>query len=132
MIYLKKKTQPVTIKPLLSCLFVFFLLHQVFSEDLIRPLFSREWSLRENAFHHFRSAMRSKMQPIEGAPYADEAVLKACCGVLAMGCADPVYKIYVAALVSRAAAPRRFPPSATSKICALREQICLGFIVSCS
>ena len=74
----------------------------MFSEDIIRPLFSREWSLRETGFHHLRPAMRAKMQPHEGGSYRqeDEAVIKSCCGVLALGCSDPVYKVYVAALVS--------------------------------
>ncbi|XP_038075292.1 mitogen-activated protein kinase kinase kinase 1-like [Patiria miniata] len=73
---------------------------EVFSEDLIRPLFSREWSLRESAFHQLRPAIRAKIQPHEGAVYTpeDEAVIRTCCRIIALGCSDPVYKVYVAAL----------------------------------
>ncbi|XP_071799794.1 mitogen-activated protein kinase kinase kinase 1-like [Asterias amurensis] len=72
-----------------------------FSEEIIRPLFSREWSLRETGFHHLRPAMRAKMQTQEGGVVyrqIDEALIKSCCEILALGCSDPVYKVYVASL----------------------------------
>ena len=78
-------------------------LFQEFSEEIIRPLFSREWSLRETGFHHLRPAMRAKMQSQEGGVVyrqIDEALIKSCCEILALGCSDPVYKVYVASLVS--------------------------------
>ncbi|XP_022109851.1 mitogen-activated protein kinase kinase kinase 1-like isoform X2 [Acanthaster planci] len=73
---------------------------ELFSEDLIRPLFSREWSLRESGFHHLRPAIRARIQPQEASGYTadEEAVIKICCRILALGCSDPVYKVYVAAL----------------------------------
>ncbi|KAM7148293.1 mitogen-activated protein kinase kinase kinase 1 isoform 1-T1 [Molossus nigricans] len=84
---------------------------QVFGTELVSCLFSRNWTVREMALrrlshdvsgalllaHGESSGVGSggRSSPAAGAP---GDVVGACCSVLSMVCADPVYKVYVAAL----------------------------------
>lgn len=98
---------------------------QVFGTELVGCLFSRNWNVREMALRrlshdvsgalllaHGESTGHSggggRSSPGAGASSAPSPpagdVVGACCSVLSMVCADPVYKVYVAALVSS------FPP----------------------
>ncbi|CAH2296307.1 mitogen-activated kinase kinase kinase 1 isoform X1 [Pelobates cultripes] len=96
---------------------------QVFGMELVGCLFSRNWNIREMALrrlsHDVSGALLlangestgnsgSGSTPSGSAPQAasgssqtcisGEVVVEACCSVLSMVCADPVYKVYVAAL----------------------------------
>ncbi|KAM8960224.1 mitogen-activated protein kinase kinase kinase 1 isoform 2-T2 [Pelodytes ibericus] len=96
---------------------------QVFGMELVGCLFSRNWNIREMALRRLshdvsgalllangestgnsgsgstpggtatQAASGSSQSSISG-----EVVVEACCSVLSMVCADPVYKVYVAAL----------------------------------
>ncbi|XP_072272512.1 mitogen-activated protein kinase kinase kinase 1 isoform X2 [Pyxicephalus adspersus] len=96
---------------------------QVFGMELVGCLFSRNWNIREMALRRLshdvsgalllangestgnsgtggnssgstsHSASGSSQSSISG-----DVVVEACCSVLSMVCADPVYKVYVAAL----------------------------------
>ncbi|KAM9330062.1 mitogen-activated protein kinase kinase kinase 1 [Gastrophryne carolinensis] len=96
---------------------------QVFGTELVGCLFSRNWQIREMALRRLshdvsgalllangestgisgtgstpsgstpHSASGSSQSSISG-----DIVVEACCSVLSMVCADPVYKVYVAAL----------------------------------
>ncbi|KAI5939062.1 Mitogen-activated protein kinase kinase kinase 1 [Manis javanica] len=94
---------------------------QVFGMELVGCLFSRNWNVREMALrrlsHDVSGALllangestgncgsNSGSSPSAGAASGSPQtsisgdVVEACCNVLSMVCADPVYKVYVAAL----------------------------------
>ncbi|KAM4709515.1 mitogen-activated protein kinase kinase kinase 1 isoform 2-T3 [Discoglossus pictus] len=96
---------------------------QVFGMELVGCLFSRNWNIREMALrrlsHDVSGALLlangestgnsgSGSNPGSAAPntasgssqssISGDVVVEACCSVLSMVCADPVYKVYVAAL----------------------------------
>ena len=89
--------------------------------ELVGCLFSRNWNVREMALRRLshdvsgalllangestgNSGSNSGSSPSAGATSGSSQtsgdVVEACCNVLSMVCADPVYKVYVAALVS--------------------------------
>ncbi|XP_045854593.1 mitogen-activated protein kinase kinase kinase 1 isoform X1 [Meles meles] len=93
---------------------------QVFGMELVGCLFSRNWNVREMALrrlsHDVSGALllangestgnagsNGRSSPSAGASGSSQTsisgdVVEACCNVLSMVCADPVYKVYVAAL----------------------------------
>ncbi|XP_006891596.1 PREDICTED: mitogen-activated protein kinase kinase kinase 1 [Elephantulus edwardii] len=93
---------------------------QVFGMELVGCLFSRNWNVREMALrrlsHDVSGALllangestgtsggSSGSSPNAGATSGSQTsisgdVVEACCNILSMVCADPVYKVYVAAL----------------------------------
>ncbi|XP_023590753.1 mitogen-activated protein kinase kinase kinase 1 isoform X3 [Trichechus manatus latirostris] len=94
---------------------------QVFGMELVGCLFSRNWNVREMALRRLshdvsgalllangestgNSGGSSGSSPSVGATSGSSQtsisgdVVEACCNVLSMVCADPVYKVYVAAL----------------------------------
>ncbi|XP_068120983.1 mitogen-activated protein kinase kinase kinase 1 [Hyperolius riggenbachi] len=96
---------------------------QVFGMELVGCLFSRNWNIREMALrrlsHDVSGALllangeSTGISGTGGTPNAStphsasgssqsnisgDVVVEACCSVLSMVCADPVYKVYVAAL----------------------------------
>nr|6WHB_A Chain A, Mitogen-activated protein kinase kinase kinase 1 [Homo sapiens] len=94
---------------------------QVFGMELVGCLFSRNWNVREMALRRLshdvsgalllangestgNSGGSSGSSPSGGATSGSSQtsisgdVVEACCSVLSMVCADPVYKVYVAAL----------------------------------
>ncbi|XP_027719221.1 mitogen-activated protein kinase kinase kinase 1 isoform X1 [Vombatus ursinus] len=95
---------------------------QVFGMELVGCLFSRNWNIREMALRRLshdvsgalllangestgNSGNNSGNSPNAGAAsgssqagISGDVVVEACCSVLSMVCADPVYKVYVAAL----------------------------------
>ncbi|XP_032886192.1 mitogen-activated protein kinase kinase kinase 1 [Amblyraja radiata] len=98
---------------------------QVFGMELVSCLFSRNWNVREMALrrlsHDVSGALLlangeirsgssscisgsdtgSSLMGANGASQTDisgDVVVESCCSVLSMVCADPVYKVYVAAL----------------------------------
>ncbi|XP_067842285.1 mitogen-activated protein kinase kinase kinase 1 isoform X2 [Heptranchias perlo] len=99
---------------------------QVFGMELVSCLFSRNWNVREMALrrlsHDVSGALllangeirtgssscsngsdtgSSSLTGASGSSQTDisgEVVVESCCSVLSMVCADPVYKVYVAAL----------------------------------
>ncbi|XP_054431325.1 mitogen-activated protein kinase kinase kinase 1 [Pteronotus mesoamericanus] len=91
---------------------------QVFGTELVGCLFSRNWSIREMALRRLSHDVSGALllahgestghsggggpgagaAPGPAAPGAPADVVGACCSVLSMVCADPVYKVYVAAL----------------------------------
>ncbi|MBZ3884300.1 Mitogen-activated protein kinase kinase kinase 1 [Sciurus carolinensis] len=94
---------------------------QVFGMELVGCLFSRNWNVREMALRRLshdvsgalllangestgNSGGNSGSSPNAGATSGSSQtsisgdVVEACCSVLSMVCADPVYKVYVAAL----------------------------------
>ncbi|KPP68099.1 hypothetical protein Z043_113247 [Scleropages formosus] len=88
---------------------------KVFGMELVGCLFSRNWNIREMALrrlsHDVSGALllangeRSCPGAGQGAgaggcEASGDVVVESCCSVLSMVCADPVYKVYVAALVS--------------------------------
>ncbi|XP_062943188.1 mitogen-activated protein kinase kinase kinase 1 [Cynocephalus volans] len=94
---------------------------QVFGMELVGCLFSRNWNVREMALRRLshdvsgalllangestgNSGGSSGSSPSAGAASGSSQtsisgdVVEACCSILSMFCADPVYKVYVAAL----------------------------------
>ncbi|XP_030624558.1 mitogen-activated protein kinase kinase kinase 1 [Chanos chanos] len=86
---------------------------KVFGMELVGCLFSRNWNIREMALrrlsHDVSGALllangeRSLVGAGLGATggcgeISGDVVVESCCSVLSMVCADPVYKVYVAAL----------------------------------
>ncbi|XP_039725898.1 mitogen-activated protein kinase kinase kinase 1 isoform X1 [Pteropus medius] len=94
---------------------------QVFGMELVGCLFSRNWNVREMALRRLshdvsgalllangestgNSGSNGGNSPSAGAASGSSQtsisgnVVEACCNVLSMVCADPVYKVYVAAL----------------------------------
>ncbi|KAL4617631.1 mitogen-activated protein kinase kinase kinase 1 isoform X1 [Arapaima gigas] len=86
---------------------------KVFGMELVGCLFSRNWNIREMALrrlsHDVSGALllangeRSCPGAGQGATAggcdtSGDVVVESCCSVLSMVCADPVYKVYVAAL----------------------------------
>lgn len=88
---------------------------QVFGLELVGCLFSRNWNIREMALRRLshdvsgalllangeRSVAGASAGPGLGTDVSGDVVVECCCSVLSMVCADPVYKVYVAALVRR-------------------------------
>lgn len=91
--------------------------------ELVGCLFSRNWNVREMALRRLshdvsgalllangestgHSGSNGGSSPSAGATSGSSQtsisgdVVEACCNILSMVCADPVYKVYVAALVS--------------------------------
>nr|XP_060490099.1 mitogen-activated protein kinase kinase kinase 1 [Panthera onca] len=94
---------------------------KVFGMELVGCLFSRNWNVREMALRRLshdvsgalllangestgNSGSNGRSSPSAGATSGSSQtsisgdVVEACCNVLSMVCADPVYKVYVAAL----------------------------------
>nr|XP_055062777.1 mitogen-activated protein kinase kinase kinase 1-like isoform X1 [Misgurnus anguillicaudatus] len=88
---------------------------KVFGLELVGCLFSRNWNIREMALRRLshdvsgalllangeRSGAGAAAGPGLGTTAGDvsgDVVVECCCSVLSMVCADPVYKVYVAAL----------------------------------
>ncbi|XP_062870146.1 mitogen-activated protein kinase kinase kinase 1 [Trichomycterus rosablanca] len=90
---------------------------KVFGIELVGCLFSRNWNIREmalrrlshdvsgalllaNGEHSMASANAGAGAEFgaAGSELSGEVVVESCCSVLSMVCADPVYKVYVAAL----------------------------------
>ncbi|KAK3522223.1 hypothetical protein QTP70_033392 [Hemibagrus guttatus] len=89
---------------------------KVFGIELVGCLFSRNWNIREmalrrlshdvsgalllaNGEHSMASAAGAGAGiGAAGSEISGEVVVESCCSVLSMVCADPVYKVYVAAL----------------------------------
>lgn len=93
--------------------------------ELVGCLFSRNWNIREMALRRLSHDVSGALllangestgnsgtggTPSSSTPHSasgssqssisGDVVVEACCSVLSMVCADPVYKVYVAALVS--------------------------------
>ncbi|XP_040195509.1 mitogen-activated protein kinase kinase kinase 1 isoform X2 [Rana temporaria] len=96
---------------------------QVFGMELVGCLFSRNWNIREMALRRLSHDVSGALllangestgnsgtggTPSSSTPHSasgssqssisGDVVVEACCSVLSMVCADPVYKVYVAAL----------------------------------
>ncbi|KAL0965006.1 hypothetical protein UPYG_G00275550 [Umbra pygmaea] len=86
---------------------------KVFGLDLVGCLFSRNWNIREMALRRLSHDVSGALllangeRSFPGAGLAagagcvevsGDVVVESCCSVLSMVCADPVYKVYVAAL----------------------------------
>ncbi|XP_035235474.1 mitogen-activated protein kinase kinase kinase 1-like [Anguilla anguilla] len=87
---------------------------RVFGMELVGCLFSRNWNIREMALRRLSHDVSGALLLASGAgPGANgagpgatgggsgalgELVVESCCSVLSVVCADPVYKVYVAAL----------------------------------
>ncbi|XP_074138582.1 mitogen-activated protein kinase kinase kinase 1 isoform X1 [Sminthopsis crassicaudata] len=95
---------------------------QVFGMELVGCLFSRNWNIREMALRRLSHDVSGALLLANGestgnsgnnngntlsagaasgssqAGVSGDIVVEACCSVLSMVCADPVYKVYVAAL----------------------------------
>lgn len=98
---------------------------QVFGMELVGCLFSRNWNIREMALRRLSHDVSGALLLANGerslsggaglssvasggsagggtgscGEVSGEVVVESCCSVLSMVCADPVYKVYVAALV---------------------------------
>uniref|UniRef100_A0A673GQI7 Mitogen-activated protein kinase kinase kinase 1 n=1 Tax=Sinocyclocheilus rhinocerous TaxID=307959 RepID=A0A673GQI7_9TELE len=81
---------------------------KVFGLELVGCLFSRNWNIREMALRRLSHDVSGALL-LAGAGAgaglgtaagggAGDVVVESCCSVLSMVCADPVYKVYVAAL----------------------------------
>lgn len=98
-------------------------LMQVFGMELVGCLFSRNWNVREMALRRLSHDVSGALLLANGEstgssggsgggstsagaiigsalPSISGDVVEACCSILSIVCADPVYKVYVAALVS--------------------------------
>jgi len=70
---------------------------QAFGENLVCCLFSREWNVRETALRRLSKDINTVF--LEGSSAQNMAAFEAGCSLLSMMCGDPVYRVYVAALV---------------------------------
>uniref|UniRef100_A0A8C1ACF4 Mitogen-activated protein kinase kinase kinase 1 n=1 Tax=Cyprinus carpio carpio TaxID=630221 RepID=A0A8C1ACF4_CYPCA len=81
---------------------------KVFGLELVGCLFSRNWNIREMALRRLSHDVSGALL-LAGAgagaglgtaagEVSGDVVVESCCSVLSMVCADPVYKVYVAAL----------------------------------
>ena len=70
---------------------------QAFGENLVCCLFSREWNVRETALRRLSKDINTVF--LEGSSAQNVAAFEAGCSLLSMMCGDPVYRVYVAALV---------------------------------
>lgn len=70
---------------------------QAFGENLVCCLFSREWNVRETALRRLSKDINTIF--MEGSSSQNMTAFEACCSLLSMMCGDPVYRVYVAALV---------------------------------
>ena len=80
----------------------YFFICQVFGNDPIACLFSRDWKHRESGLRFVsRKAVRVLTERRSTTSYKESRweLLKVCSAVLAHITADPVYNVYVAALV---------------------------------
>lgn len=86
--------------------------------ELVGCLFSRNWNIREMALRRLSHDVSGALllangerscpgagpggvvSAAGGYEASGDVVVESCCSVLSMVCADPVYKVYVAALVS--------------------------------
>ncbi|KAF7701324.1 mitogen-activated protein kinase kinase kinase 1 [Silurus meridionalis] len=90
---------------------------KVFGIELVGCLFSRNWNIREMALRRLSHDVSGALLlangehsvastgagagagiAAAGSEISGEVVVESCCSVLSMVCADPVYKVYVAAL----------------------------------
>ncbi|XP_060764096.1 mitogen-activated protein kinase kinase kinase 1 [Neoarius graeffei] len=86
---------------------------KVFGIELVGCLFSRNWNIREMALRRLSHDVSGALLLANGehsmvsagaglgaagSEISGEVVVESCCSVLSMVCADPVYKVYVAAL----------------------------------
>ncbi|XP_056322373.1 mitogen-activated protein kinase kinase kinase 1 isoform X2 [Danio aesculapii] len=84
---------------------------KVFGLELVGCLFSRNWNIREMALRRLSHDVSGALLLANGehslagagagaglAEVSGDVVVESCCSVLSMVCADPVYKVYVAAL----------------------------------
>lgn len=123
--------------------FVPYFSHQVFGIELVGCLFSRNWNIREmalrrlshdvsgalllaNGEHSMVNAGAGAGIGTAGSEISAEVVVESCCSVLSMVCADPVYKVYVAALVRfhtllRSIVPPYFIP--VNMLCLLQHSL---------
>ena len=60
-------------------------------------LFSREWNARETALRRLSKDINTIF--VGGNTIQNMTAFEACCSLLSMMCGDPVYSVYVAALV---------------------------------
>lgn len=77
----------------------YFFRSQAFGENLVCCLFSREWNARETALRRLSKDITASF--VEGSNAQKMSAFQACCSLLSMMCGDPVYRVYVAALVRR-------------------------------
>ena len=77
----------------------YFFCSQAFGENLVCCLFSREWNARETALRRLSKDITASF--VEGSNAQKMSAFQACCSLLSMMCGDPVYRVYVAALVCR-------------------------------
>ncbi|XP_042588047.1 mitogen-activated protein kinase kinase kinase 1 isoform X3 [Cyprinus carpio] len=86
---------------------------KVFGLELVGCLFSRNWNIREMALRRLSHDVSGALLLANGehslagagaglgtaaGEVSGDVVVESCCSVLSMVCADPVYKVYVAAL----------------------------------
>ncbi|XP_030209979.1 mitogen-activated protein kinase kinase kinase 1 [Gadus morhua] len=113
---------------------------KVFGKELVEYLFSRNWNIREMALRSLaRDVSRAlvlahaERHPgaVQGAtatrmghgptPMSRDVVLRSCCSVLSMVCADPVYKVYVAAVKTLRAMLVHTPCHSVSECASLQQ-----------
>ena len=86
---------------------------QAFEDGVVESMFSRDWGIRENALHTLIQILSAKLRGddnrheelheigvCEERFRAEVLTMESGFDMVAMACSDPVYKVYVAALVS--------------------------------
>ena len=71
----------------------------MFGEDLVCCLYSKEWNYREKGLLHLCKEIK-RIVTNENSSLFTERLLSSCCKIIAMMCSDPVYPVYVHAVVS--------------------------------
>ena len=83
----------------------------MFGEELVSCFFTKNWSIRESALNHLCKEVQAVLMRGMGEgrsgvlvsperQTATHRTLECCCEILAFMCNDPVYRVYVACLVS--------------------------------
>ena len=85
-----------------GCLYILFLSCQVFGKPLVACLLSNQWPVRETALNRLAQdvvAMLLRGNANDG--LSVETIVRTCCLIVTHCCSDPVFKVYVAALVRK-------------------------------
>ncbi|NXV24346.1 M3K1 kinase, partial [Cepphus grylle] len=135
---------------------------QVFGIELVGCLFSRNWNIREMALRRLSHDVSGTLLLANGkstgnsgssngnntsagdlgavsglsqTSISEDVVVESCCSVLSMVCADPVYKVYVAALKTLRAMLARIPChtlAERTKLQQLLKQVVETILVKCA
>ena len=81
------------------CADILVYIFQIFGEDVVCCLFSKEWNCRDKGLQHLCKEVKTILTS-ENLSSFPERLLSSSCEIIAMMCTDPVYPVYNQAVVS--------------------------------